>query len=65
MYQFTEMQSAYEAGNYREHYAMAVGGRKVVTIRGHKCIKFTYPEKIEYQDANGATYDTVDKKWIG
>ena len=50
---------------FRERYAVSVGERKVKTIRGHKCYVFTYSSDDEYQDANGATYDTVTKSWIG
>lgn len=49
---------------YREKYAMSNGQSEVVTINNHRCYKFTYSEDNEYQDANGATYDTVTKIWI-
>lgn len=53
-----------EAGS-RERYALMNGEMETQTIRGHKCYKFRYSNKDEYQDANGAIYDTVTKKWIG
>ena len=59
-----EMKKAYESAGFRERYAMENGNRATVYINGHKCIKFTYSEFIEYQDANGATYDTVRGSWI-
>lgn len=54
----------YSAGGYRERYAMEHGHRATVYISGEKCIKFTYDKHREYQDANGATYNTVRGCWI-
>lgn len=59
-----EIQTAYENGGYRERFAMENGNRTEMHINGHKCFKFTYSSRKEYQDANGATYDTVTKSWI-
>lgn len=59
-----EMQMAYEHGGYRERFAMENGNKTEMYINGHKCFKFTYSSRKEYQDANGATYDTVTKSWI-
>lgn len=55
---------AYESGGFRERYAMEHGKKTVKFIRGHKCFKYTYSPMEEYQDANGATYDTVERRWI-
>ena len=55
----------YEKAGFRERYAMNNGYRRVVYLRGHLCFKFCYSPKVEYQDANGATYDTVTETWIG
>ena len=63
-YNSAEMKKAYESAGFRELYAMEHGNRTTVFINGHKCIKFTYSESIEYQDANGATFDTVHGAWI-
>ena len=49
---------------YRERYAMKYGNVSIIYINGHKCKKYTYSKCKEYQDANGATYDTVAKEWI-
>lgn len=49
---------------YRERFAMEHGNASVVYINGHKCKKYTYSKYNEYQDANGAIYDTVTKEWI-
>lgn len=59
-----EMRNAYEAGGFRERYAMEHGNRSVVCENGHACFKFTYSKNDEYQDANGATYDTVRGEWV-
>ena len=63
-YNSAETKKAYETAGYRERYAMEHGNRATVYIDGHKCIKFTYSKSIEYQDANGATFDTVRGVWI-
>lgn len=55
---------AYNAAGWRERYAMEHGNAATVYISGHKCIKYTYSQKVEYQDANGAMYDTVTRQWI-
>lgn len=59
-----EIIEMYKAGGFRERYAMDVGKRREETINGNKCYVFEYSEKDEYQDGNGATYDTVRKAWI-
>lgn len=59
-----EMKMAYENGGYRERFAIEKGNKTEIYINGHKCFKFTYSSRKEYQDANGATYDTVTKSWI-
>lgn len=58
------MKAAYEKAGYRERYAMENGNRTIIYINGNKCYKFTYSKFSDYQDANGATYDTVRKAWI-
>lgn len=63
-YKSGEMKKAYAAAGFRERYAMENGNRSTVYINGHKCIKFTYSSTKEYQDANGATFDTVRGVWI-
>lgn len=54
----------YNAGGYRERYAMKKGAKRVVFINGHKCYRYCYSFTVEYQDANGATWDTVMERWI-
>lgn len=55
---------AYESGGFRERYAMEHGKETVKFICGHKCLQYAYSPMEEYQDANGATYDTVERRWI-
>ena len=59
-----EMKMAYNNGGFRERYAMENGKKKIVYINGEKCYQFTYAENLEYQDGNGATYNTIRKNWI-
>ena len=59
-----ELKKAYTAGGFRERYAMENGNKTVIYINGHKCYKYTYSAHREYQDANGATFDTVRGCWI-
>ena len=63
-YKSAEMIKAYNAGGFRERYAMEHGNKTTLIINGRKCYKFTYSTKEEYQDANGATFDTVRGVWI-
>ena len=59
-----ELKKAYERGGFRERYAMEHGNRATVYINGEKCYKFTYNKRAEYQDANGAIYNTARGIWI-
>ena len=59
-----EIQKAYNAGGFRERYAIEHGAARAVTINGHRCIMFTYSKNDTYQDANGATFDTARGAWI-
>lgn len=63
-YKSEVMQKAYETGGYRERFAMENGNRSIIYVNGQKCLKFTYSSNLEYQDGNGATYNTVTGKWI-
>ena len=64
-YKTLEMQTAYAKAGYRERYAMKNGNKREVYVNGHRCFKFTYSSREEYQDANGALWDTVRKEWVG
>lgn len=59
-----EKRTAYNNGGIRERYAMEYGNATTVYIGGEKCTKYTYSRHNPYQDANGATYNTVRKMWI-
>lgn len=59
-----EKRAAYMAAGWRERYAMENGNAATVYINSNKCIKYTYSSAAAYQDANGATYDTIKKQWI-
>lgn len=58
------MTNAYKTAGFRERYAIRHGNRSTIYINGNKCYKYTYSKYIPYQDANGATYDTVRKVWV-
>jgi hypothetical protein len=60
----TEKQTAYNNGGFRERYAMEHGNATTLYINGDKCIKYSYSKFNEYQDANGAIYNTTTKQWI-
>ena len=62
-YKSLDMKEAYKNGGARERYAMENGHRSTLYINGNKCYKFTYSIYDEYQDANGAIYDTILKCW--
>lgn len=59
-----ELKKAYERGGFRERYAMEHGNRATVFVNGEKCLKWTYDTRREYQDANGATYNTARGVWV-
>jgi hypothetical protein len=59
-----EKQTAYNTGGWRERYAMKNGNASTLYVNGEKCIKYTYSSAASYQDANGATYNTIKKQWI-
>lgn len=59
-----EKQEAHNAAGFRERYAMEHGNATTLYINGDKCIKYTYSKLNEYQDANGAIYNTITKQWI-
>lgn len=63
-YKSDEMKKAAQAAGFRERYAMEHGNRTIIYINGDKCIKFTYSSRTEYQDANGAIYNTARGVWI-
>lgn len=55
------MKEAKRKAGYRERYAVQNGE---LNINGNLWI-FVYSTDDPYQDANGATYDCTEGKWIG
>lgn len=60
----SQRKKAYAKGGWRERYAMKNGMETVCIFGGHDCLRYTYSEDNEYQDANGATWDMVKETWI-
>lgn len=62
-----ELADMLKKAGHREKYAIDNGEVEIMYhgSDAHKCYRFTYSDENEYQDANGATYDTVRKTWIG
>ena len=60
---FTELQ-AYNKGGFREKYAMEHGTRTEKRTNGRTLWVYKYSAKDEYQDANGATYDATQNRWV-
>jgi hypothetical protein len=57
---------AYETAGFRERYAIEHGKKGVyVDSRKHEMWVFNYSVNDPYQDANGATYDVTERRWIG
>jgi len=56
---------AWESAGYREKFAMEWGKRKVTKVNNHTLWVFTYSPDAEYQDANGATFDVTEMRWVG
>lgn len=50
---------------YRERYAMEHGYVRPSGLKADdSCIEFVYPHWVDYQDANGAIYDTIEHRWV-
>lgn len=56
--------AAIRTAGFRELFAIRHGERQIVEANGHVCWKFVYSPSLEYQDANGAVFDTVCQRWI-
>lgn len=63
-YRSETMKKAYEAAGYREKYAMDNGTMSRKTLNGHTVLVYRYSKYDPYQDANGATFDTVSNSWV-
>ena len=64
MYKILSNKEAYDAGGYRERYAMDHGTKEIKMVNGHRLWIFNYSLDDPYQDANGATYDCKKGAWI-
>ena len=56
---------AMDRAGYRERYAMEHGVKTTKRNGTHTLWIFTYSESDPYQDANGATYDVTEGRWVG
>lgn len=56
---------AHRLGGWREHYAMKYGTETICRFGNHDCLRYTYSEDDEYQDANGALWDMEEERWRG
>jgi len=56
----------WQQGGFRERYAIEHSVRPEVwqDHRGHQMWTFSYGTEDEYQDANGATYDVTEERWV-
>lgn len=61
----TKEAKAYNAAGYRERFAMKNGTKKVEKWGNRTVWRYFYSPTIEYQDANGATYDPEREVWVG
>lgn len=55
---------AYTAAGWRERYAMENGKRTHIMINNERCVIFKYNNKLDYQDANGSTYNIEQNVWV-
>lgn len=55
---------AVNSAGYRERYAIEHGTRALVRNGDHNLWVFIYSEDDPYQDANGATYDATEGRWV-
>ena len=59
------MTKARETAGWREKYAMKNGNKNVKYVNGRVLYVWTYSKHREYQDANGATFDATNGRWVG
>ena len=57
----TTIREARKSAGWRELYAIEHGTPQ----RSGNVITWTYSEADDYQDANGATYDIMRRRWVG
>ena len=59
------MTIARQTAGWREKYAMKNGNKNVKYVNGRVLYVWTYSKYREYQDANGATFDATNGRWVG
>lgn len=55
------------SAGYRERTVVEMfrdGMATMKMIQGGTAVQFNYSSDIEYQDANGATFDLISERWI-
>lgn len=65
MFRIIPNSEAYNAGGFREKYAMDHGTKEIKVVNGHRLWIFRYSPDDPYQDANGSTYDCKLRRWVG
>lgn len=60
----TILEQARERGGFRERFALDNGKAEKKIINNHILYIFRYSKSLDYQDANGATYDATRGAWI-
>ena len=58
------MTIARQTASWREKYAMKNGNKNIKRVNGRVLYVWTYDKYREYQDANGATFDATNGKWV-
>ena len=59
------MRIARQTAGWREKYAMLNGKLTKKNEVGRLLYVWTYDTEREYQDANGATFDATNGRWVG
>lgn len=56
---------ARQTAGWREKYAMKNGNKNIKYVNGRVLYVWTYNKYRKYQDANGATFDATNGRWVG
>lgn len=59
------LEDAKSSAGFRETYAMKYGSPQIKHDNNRLLVRFVYPKSFKYQDANGATFDVTDRRWVG
>lgn len=63
--QIVTKKDAYDAGGFRERYAMDHGTKEIRMVNGHRLWIYTYSPDDPYQEANGTSFDCMTRRWVG